>query len=189
MTIKAFFAGVGGQGIVSLGQIWAYLAMRQGKKVSFFPSYGAEKRGGHSQAGVVVSDEEIASPLVTRPDSALVMDSAALALGERSLKQGGILLVNSSLVKERPQRKDIRVVMLDLQNIALGLGGARFANMVALGAMARLTGAFMLKNVEAVLTKFFPPEKHQFIPDNVRAIEAGWNAVDAAPQGLSLGAA
>jgi 2-oxoglutarate ferredoxin oxidoreductase subunit gamma len=179
MTIKSFFAGFGGQGIVSLGQIWAYLAMRQGKKVSFFPSYGAEKRGGHSQAGVVVSDEEIASPLVTSPDSALVMDGASLELGERSLKKGGILLVNSSLVKDPPKRKDIRVVMLDLQNIALGLGEARFANMVALGAMARLTGALVLKNIEAVLTKFFPPEKRRFIPDNVRAIEAGWKAADA----------
>jgi 2-oxoglutarate ferredoxin oxidoreductase subunit gamma len=179
MTVKSFFAGFGGQGIVSLGQIWAYLAMRQGRKVSFFPSYGAEKRGGHSQAGVVVSDEEIASPLVTSPDSVLVMDSASLELGEKSLKQGGILLINSSLVKTQPKRKDIRVVMLDLQNIAQKLGNARFANMVALGAMARLTGAFMLKNIDTILAKFFPPEKHQYIPGNVRAIEAGWNAAGA----------
>jgi 2-oxoglutarate ferredoxin oxidoreductase subunit gamma len=176
MTIKSFFAGFGGQGIVSLGQIWVYLAMKQGKKVSFFPSYGAEKRGGHSQAGVVVSDEEIASPLVTNPDAALVMDGASLELGEQSLKAGGILLVNSALVKDKPRRKDIRVAMLDLQNIALSLGSVRFANMVALGAMARLTGALTLDNIEAVLAKFFPPEKHRFIPDNVKAIEAGWNA-------------
>jgi 2-oxoglutarate ferredoxin oxidoreductase subunit gamma len=179
MTIKSFFAGFGGQGIVSLGQIWVYLAMKQGKKVSFFPSYGAEKRGGHSQAGVVVSDEEIASPLVTSPDSALVMDGASLEAGEKSLKTGGILLVNSSLVKDQPRRKDIRVVKLDIQNIALKLGNIRFANMVALGAMARLTGAFMLKNIDTILAKFFPPEKHRFIPDNVKAIEAGWNAVDS----------
>jgi 2-oxoglutarate ferredoxin oxidoreductase subunit gamma len=180
MTIKTFFAGFGGQGIVSLGQIWVYLAMKQGKKVSFFPSYGAEKRGGHSQAGVVVSDEEISSPLVTSPDSALVMDSASLELGEKSLKKGGVLLVNSSLVKAQPRRQDIRVVALDLQHIAQELGGVRFANMVALGAMARLTGAFMLKNIDTILAKFFPPEKHRFIPANVRAIEAGWNAADTA---------
>jgi 2-oxoglutarate ferredoxin oxidoreductase subunit gamma len=178
MTVKSFFAGFGGQGIVSLGQIWVYLAMKQGKKVSFFPSYGAEKRGGHSQAGVVVSDEAISSPLVTCPDSALVMDSASLELGENSLKEGGILLVNSSLVKNQPRRKDIRVFAVDIQNIALRLGNIRFANMVALGAMARLTGAVVLKNIDTILTKFFPPEKHKFIPDNVKAIEAGWNAVD-----------
>jgi 2-oxoglutarate ferredoxin oxidoreductase subunit gamma len=104
------------------------------------------------------------------------MDGASLELGEQSLKEGGLLLVNASLVKDPPKRKDIRVVMLDLQNIAQRLGSARFANMVALGAMARLTGAFMLKNVDAILAKFFPPEKHRFIPDNVRAIEAGWDA-------------
>jgi 2-oxoglutarate ferredoxin oxidoreductase subunit gamma len=180
MTIKSFFAGFGGQGIVSLGQIWVYLAMKQGKKVSFFPSYGAEKRGGHSQAGVVVSDSEISSPLVTRPDSALVMDNASLEIGESSLKSGGILLLNSSLVKATPKRTDIRVFKLDMQSIALSLGNVRFANMVALGAMAHLTGAFVLKNIDTILAKFFPPEKHKYINDNVKAIEAGWAAIAAA---------
>jgi 2-oxoglutarate ferredoxin oxidoreductase subunit gamma len=177
MTEKSFFAGFGGQGIISMGQIWVYLAMQEGKNVTFFPFYGAEKRGGIARAGVIVSDEEIASPLVTVPDSAVVMNSDSLPLCEGILKANGLLLVNSSLVKESPRRTDVKVVKIDVTGIAENIGNNRFANMVALGAMAKLTGAFSLGNVEAILKKFFSSDKHRFIPMNVQAIEAGAKAV------------
>jgi 2-oxoglutarate ferredoxin oxidoreductase subunit gamma len=177
MIEKSFFAGFGGQGIVSLGQIWVYCAMKEGKNVTFFPFYGAEKRGGIARAGVVVSDEEIASPLVTVPDSALVMNSDSLPLCEGSLKEGGLLLINSSLVKEEPKRTGLRVVKLEASALAEKIGNIRFANMVALGAMARLTGALHLAEVEAILKNFFPPDKHKFVPLNVEAIQAGYEAV------------
>ena len=177
MTEKSFFAGFGGQGIISLGQIWVYLAMKEGKNVTFFPFYGAEKRGGIARAGVVVSDEEIASPLVTAPDSALVMNSDSLPLCEGILKSGGLMVINSTLVKEEPKRKDIKVVRVEATGIAEKIGDARFANMVALGAVARLTGALALTDIEEILKKFFSPDKHKFIPMNVNAIRAGYDAV------------
>jgi 2-oxoglutarate ferredoxin oxidoreductase subunit gamma len=177
MTEKSFFAGFGGQGIISLGQIWVYCAMKEGKNVTFFPFYGAEKRGGIARAGVVVSDEEIASPLVTTPDSVLVMNPDSLPLCEGIVKPGGLMLINSSIVKEGPARGDIRVVTVDAQGIAEKIGNARLANMAALGAMARLTGALNLGDVEDILKKFFPPDKHKFVPLNVEAIRAGYAAV------------
>jgi 2-oxoglutarate ferredoxin oxidoreductase subunit gamma len=177
MTEKSFFAGFGGQGIVSLGQIWVYCAMKEGKNVTFFPFYGAEKRGGIARASVIVSDEEIASPLVTTPDSALVMNPDSLPLCEGILKKGGLMLINSTLVKEGPKRADLRVVNLDAQNIAEKIGNSRFANMVALGAMAKLTGALEITEIEGILKKFFSADKHRFIPKNVEAIQAGFNAV------------
>ncbi|MDR1930125.1 MAG: 2-oxoacid:acceptor oxidoreductase family protein [Treponema sp.] len=177
MTEKSFFAGFGGQGIISLGQIWVYCAMKEGKNVSFFPFYGAEKRGGIARAGVIVSDGEIASPLVTAPDSALVMNGDSLPLCEGILREGGLLLVNSSLVKESPKRRGIKTVTLEAGGLAEKIGHVRFANMVALGAMARLTGALALTEAEAILKHFFPPDKHRFIPANVDAIRAGWDAV------------
>jgi 2-oxoglutarate ferredoxin oxidoreductase subunit gamma len=177
MTEKSFFAGFGGQGIVSLGQIWVYCAMKEGKNVTFFPFYGAEKRGGIARAGVIVSDEEIASPLVTVPDSALVMNSDSLPLCEGILKSGGILLVNTTLVKERPRRTDVRVVNIEATALAEKTGSSRFANRVALGAMAKLTGALSVTGIEEILKKFFSPDKHRFIPKNVEAIEAGYGAV------------
>ncbi|MDR0623179.1 MAG: 2-oxoacid:acceptor oxidoreductase family protein [Treponema sp.] len=177
MTEKSFFAGFGGQGIVSLGQIWVYCAMKEGKNVTFFPFYGAEKRGGIARAGVVVSDEEIASPLVTVPDSALVMNSDSLPLCEGILKSGGILLVNTTLVKEQPKRSDVRVVNIEATALAEKTGSIRFANMVALGAMAKLTGALSVDGIDEILKKFFDAGKHRFIPKNVEAIEAGYKAV------------
>jgi 2-oxoglutarate ferredoxin oxidoreductase subunit gamma len=176
MTEKSFFAGFGGQGIISLGQIWVYCAMKEGKNVTFFPFYGAEKRGGIARAGVIVSDEEIASPLVTTPDSALVMNSDSLPLCEGSLKSGGLLAINATLVKEEPGRKDIRVVKIEATGLAERIGNIRFANMVALGAMAKLTGALSLAEIEGILKNFFPADKHRFIPKNVEAIEAGYGS-------------
>jgi 2-oxoglutarate ferredoxin oxidoreductase subunit gamma len=177
MTEKSFFAGFGGQGIISLGQIWVYCAMKEGKNVTFFPFYGAEKRGGIARAGVVVSDEEIASPLVTTPDSVLVMNPDSLPLCEGILKEGGLMVINSTLVKDDPKRKDIRPVKVDAQGIAEKIGNARFANMVALGALARLTGALALTEIEGILRNFFSPDKHKFVPMNVEAIRAGFEAV------------
>ncbi|MDR1247724.1 MAG: 2-oxoacid:acceptor oxidoreductase family protein [Treponema sp.] len=177
MTEKSFFAGFGGQGIISLGQIWVYCGMKEGKNVSFFPFYGAEKRGGIARAGVIVSDEEIASPLVTAPDSALVMNGDSLPLCEGILKPGGIMLINSSLVKEAPGRTDLRVYRIDAQDMAEKIGNSRFANMVALGAMAKLTGALSITEIEPILKNFFTPDKHRFVPMNVEAIKAGYEAV------------
>jgi 2-oxoglutarate ferredoxin oxidoreductase subunit gamma len=151
--------------------------MKEGKNVTFFPFYGAEKRGGIARAGVVVSDEEIASPLVTAPDSVLVMNPDSLPLCEGILKEGGLMVINSTLVKEEPKRKDLRPVKVDAQGIAERIGNARFANMVALGALAKLTGALALREIEGILKNFFSPDKHKFVPMNVEAIRAGYEAV------------
>jgi 2-oxoglutarate ferredoxin oxidoreductase subunit gamma len=177
MTEKSFFAGFGGQGIISLGQIWVYCAMEEGKNVTFFPFYGAEKRGGIARAGVIVSDEEIASPLVTTADSVLVMNADSLPLCEKMLRPEGLMVVNSTLVAAAPARTDIRVVAVPIQEIAERIGDAKIANMVALGAVAKLTGALELAAAEALLLKFFPPSKHKFVPMNLAAIRAGVEAV------------
>ena len=177
MIEKSFFAGFGGQGIISLGQLWVYFAMQEGKNVTFFPFYGAEKRGGIARASVIVSDDEIASPLVTIPDSVLVMNTDSLPLCEKITKNGGVMLINSTLVKEEPKRSDLKIVKVEASGIAEQIGNILFANMVALGAMAKLTGALHLADIEGILKKFFPSDKHQFVPMNVKAIQAGFEAV------------
>jgi len=177
MTEKSFFAGFGGQGIISLGQLWVYFAMQEGKNVTFFPFYGAEKRGGIARASVIISDDEIASPLVTMPDSALVMNTDSLPLCEKILKKSGLILINSTLVKENPVRADLKVIKLEASSIAEQAGNILFANMVALGAMAKLTNALKLADIEGILKKFFPAGKHQYIDMNIQAIKAGYEAV------------
>ena len=177
MMEKSLFAGFGGQGVISLGQLWVYFGMQEGKNVTFFPFYGAEKRGGIARAGVIVSDDEIASPLVTIPDSALVMNSDSLPVCEKILKKNGLIVINSTLVKETPSRSDLNIVKIEASGIAEQIGNLLFANMVALGAMAKLTKALNLTDIEGVLKKFFPPDKHQFIPLNTKAIRAGYDSV------------
>jgi len=151
MTEKTFMAGFGGQGVISLGQLWVYCGMKESKEVTFFPFYGAEKRGGIARASVIVSDSEIASPLVTTPDSAIV--------------------------KQETTRKDARVIKVPCNEIAEQLGDVRFANMVMMGALSKATGAVKLDKLEAVLKSFFPESKHKFIPKNLEAIEAGMKVV------------
>lgn len=177
MTEKTFMAGFGGQGIISLGQLWVYCGMKEGKEVTFFPFYGAEKRGGVARASVIVSDHEIASPLVTSPDSAVVMNMDSLPLCEDVLKQGGTLLINSSLVKVDTKRKDAKVIKIPCNEIAEEIGDVKIANMVMMGALSKATGAVALDKLEAILKSFFPENKHKFIPMNMKAIEAGRAAV------------
>jgi len=177
MTEKTFMAGFGGQGIISLGQLWVYCAMKEGLEVTFFPFYGAEKRGGVARASVIVSTKEIASPLVTSPDSSNVMNIDSLPICEEVAKQGGLMLVDSSLVKVDPKRKDLKVLKIACNDIAEQIGDAKIANMVMMGALSRATGAVKLDKLEAVLKSFFPESKHKFIPMNMAAIEAGMKAV------------
>lgn len=177
MTEKTFMAGFGGQGIISLGQLWVYCAMKEGKKVTFFPFYGAEKRGGIARASVIVSDDEITSPLVTSADSVVVMNQDSVEIAEKLCKEGGVILVNSSLVKQDPARPDARIIHVPCNDIAIQLGDVRIANMVMMGALSKVTGAVKLDKLEAILKTFFPASKHNLIALNIAAVEGGKNAV------------
>ncbi|HOX31572.1 MAG TPA: 2-oxoacid:acceptor oxidoreductase family protein [Spirochaetales bacterium] len=177
MTEKTFIAGFGGQGVISLGQLWVYCAMKEGLEVTFFPFYGAEKRGGVARASVIVSDREIASPLVTSPDSSVVMNIDSLPICEEIARPGSAFLVNSSLVKADPKRKDLKVIKIPCNELAESIGDVKIANMVMMGALSKVTGAVKLDKLEAVLRSFFPEAKHKFIPMNMKAIEAGRAAI------------
>jgi 2-oxoglutarate ferredoxin oxidoreductase subunit gamma len=179
MTERSFMAGFGGQGIISLGQLWVYCAMKEGLEVTFFPFYGAEKRGGIARASVVVSSSEIASPLVTSPDSCVVMNEDSLPICEGMARSGSVMLINSSLVRSRPSRKDLRVIEVPCVELAEGIGDAKIANMVMMGALSAATGAVKLDSVESILKSFFPESKHHLIPLNVKAILAGQEAIQA----------
>jgi 2-oxoglutarate ferredoxin oxidoreductase subunit gamma len=177
MTEKTFMAGFGGQGIISLGQLWVYSAIKEGLKVTFFPFYGAEKRGGIARASVIVSSEEIKSPIVTSADSVVVMNQDSVQIAEKVCKEGGLILVNSSLVKADPARPDARIVHVPCNDIALRLGDVRVANMVMMGALSEATGAVKLDRLEEVLMGFFSSTKHALISLNIAAVEEGKRAV------------
>jgi 2-oxoglutarate ferredoxin oxidoreductase subunit gamma len=132
------FAGFGGQGIILSGMILCLAAMEEGKQVSHIPSYGAEMRGGTANCSVVISDFQIASPLVPHPGVCVVMNKPSLIKFEPKLAEGGLLLWNSSLIDITPSRPDIRAVAVAANELAEAEGSARAANMVMLGALAKL---------------------------------------------------
>jgi len=138
MREEIIFAGFGGQGIILSGMIVCLAAMREGRQVSHIPSYGAEMRGGTANCSVVVSDREIASPLVPHPSICVIMNQPSLIKFEPRLKPEALLIYNSSLVDAEPSREDLEVFKVAANEIAEEEGSARAANMVTLGLLVRL---------------------------------------------------
>ena len=132
------FAGFGGQGIILSGKIICIAAMREGKNVSHIPSYGAEMRGGTANCSVVISDEEIASPLIRRPSICVVLNKPSLLKFEERLQAGGLLIYNTSLIDLEPSRDDIQAVPVQANDLAQEEGNARAANMIILGLLLKL---------------------------------------------------
>ncbi|MCF7935150.1 MAG: 2-oxoacid:acceptor oxidoreductase family protein [Synergistales bacterium] len=142
--MAAFFrslivAGFGGQGVLTLGQLVAYTAMNQQRQVTWIPSYGPEMRGGTANCTVVVSEAEVASPVVQSPDVLVIMNKPSLAKFVDSVKPGGTLLYNQDLVEYENPRDDITIVPVKASSIANELGNSRVANVITLGALAEAT--------------------------------------------------
>ncbi|MGB7062421.1 MAG: 2-oxoacid:acceptor oxidoreductase family protein [Candidatus Zixiibacteriota bacterium] len=166
-------SGFGGQGIVSAGILLAYAGMVDGKHVTFFPAYGAEMRGGTANCSVVVSSEEVASPVVSSPDSVIVMNEPSLLKFEPTLKPEGLLLINKSLVSSQPKRNDVNATIIDANKIAEEIGTVKCANMVMLGALINHTQAVSLESIIKTLPKVFPRAKKEMIDINVEALKKG----------------
>lgn len=166
-------SGFGGQGIISAGILLAYAGMVDGRHVTFFPAYGAEMRGGTANCSVVVSTEEVASPVVSSPDSLIVMNEPSLLRFEPVLKANGLLLINNSLVSSQPKRDDVTVVTIHANKIAEEIGTVRCANMVMLGALINHTKAVSLESMIKTLPKVFPRAKKEMLQMNEEALKRG----------------
>jgi 2-oxoglutarate ferredoxin oxidoreductase subunit gamma len=169
-------SGFGGQGVISAGILLAQAGLLEDKHVSWFPAYGAEMRGGTANCSVVISSDEVATPVVSRPETVIVMNEPSLAKFEPLVKPGGLMIINSSLVNSRPKRTDIKVVYVQCNKIAEEIGTTKIANMVALGAFAGLTGAVSIEAISKALTKVFKRAKPEIIELNVRALQKGAEA-------------
>ena len=131
------FAGFGGQGVVIAGKILSVAAMMEGKNVSHIPSYGAEMRGGTANCSVVVSVDEIASPIVVSPDICVALSLPAMLKFEPMIKKGGLLIYNSSLITDKPKRDDIETLAINANEISEKHGSKIGINMAALGALVK----------------------------------------------------
>ncbi|MBM4355803.1 MAG: 2-oxoacid:ferredoxin oxidoreductase subunit gamma [Deltaproteobacteria bacterium] len=184
MQHEVVFAGFGGQGIMLAGQILAYSAMEEGFNVVWLPSYGPEMRGGTANCSVVVSDRPIASPIVPRPGTAVVMNNPSLERFGPAVKPGGCLIINSSLVNIECTRADVCKILLPANQMAIDLGSGKAANMVVLGAYVGATGAVSFEVLTAFMKRKFA-SKPQFVELNVKALAAGRDVAEAAVRGGS----
>ena len=166
-------AGFGGQGIMLLGKLVAAAGMYEGRHVTYIPSYGAEVRGGTAHCNVIVSDEEIASPVVGAPDTAIVMNHPSLVKFEPRLKPAGLLVVNSTLMLAPPKRTDIEVVLVPATETADTLGAIQAANMVMLGAYLARRPLVAAGTVVEALRRILPKRRHHLIGINEQALKAG----------------
>jgi len=174
MYYDVFISGFGGQGILLAGQLLAEAAMERGLNVTFFPSYGVEMRGGTARCTVVMSDQEIGSPIVDDPLCVIAMNQPSLLRYIESIGQDGLFIANSSLANaDDVKRNDIRLHSIPMSEIAIELGNARLANMVALGAFAQLSGSINPDDVAAALESVISKRNKGLIPLNEKAIFEG----------------
>lgn len=167
-------AGFGGQGIMLTGKLLAQTAMKAGKEVTYMPAYGAEVRGGTANCMVVIAENEIACPLVSKPDSLIVLNKASLTKFAPRLKNGGLMILNSSLIDVTPELDDsIEVFSIPADDIAVELGNPKSTNMVALGAYLQKRGYLTPDAAAEALPDVLAQRYHQTLPVNIEALHKG----------------
>jgi len=174
MTKEIIISGFGGQGIVSSGIILAHGGLIEDKHVTFFPSYGAEMRGGTANCSVVISSEPVASPIVANPDIVIIMNEPSLTRFEPLVKAKGMLFYNKTLIKSQPKRKDITIFQVEANAVAEELGQGRIANMVMLGTMAKKTGVIGLDTLKKAQRRRFTKASEKQLALNDKALERGY---------------
>ena len=173
MLEKDIFAGFGGQGVLLMGQLLAYAAMIEDKQVSWLPSYGPEMRGGTANCSVIISDKQVASPIVEYPSALIVMNRPSLDKFENTIVSGGKLFINSSIIDRKATREDIDVFYVPCNDIALEMGDARVANVIMLGAYQAVTNSVSVESLMDALLHKLGERKAHLMPINREAFAKG----------------
>jgi len=152
-------AGFGGQGVLTMGLILANCAMLAENEVTWIPSYGAEMRGGTANCSIKIGKEPIASPYINKTDVLIAMNEPSLKKFENDVISGGTIIVNSSIVKEKIKRSDVRVINVDANEIAINLNNLRAVNLIVLGTFAGATGLFTKDEMANGIENYFSKKK------------------------------
>ena len=167
-------AGFGGQGVLVIGNLLSYASMKEGRHVTFLPTYGVEMRGGTANCTVVISSKEIGSPIVQRPHALIAMNLPSLVKFGPRVLPNGLCFINSSLIDlQEASRKDVELLPVPVNDIAIQNGNTRLANMIALGAFVERTKVVQMTSLFDSLEKVFDERHHSLIPSNIKAIQIG----------------
>lgn len=178
MREEIIISGFGGQGVLSMGKILAYAGIMEGKEVSWMPAYGPEQRGGTANVTVILGDTPIASPIVDRFDTAVVLNQPSLERFEPLVKPGGCIIYDSYAIYEQPMRTDVEVYRTDAMEEAATMGNGKLFNMLVLGGLLRARGLASVEDVVRGLHKALPPRHHNLIPANEAAIRRGMEIIE-----------
>lgn len=178
MKTEIIISGFGGQGVLSMGKILAYSGLMEDKEVTWMPAYGPEQRGGTCNVTVIVSDEKIASPILSTYDVAIVLNQPSLDKFEPKLKPGGVLLYDSFSIINPPTRKDIHAYCINAMDKAAELKNSKVFNMIVLGALLKACPIVTLQGLEKALYKTLPERYHNLIGLNMTAVDEGMKLVN-----------
>ena len=160
-----------------MGKILAYSGIMQEQEVSWMPSYGPEMRGGTANVTVILSDERISSPILTRFDTAIILNQQSMDKFENSVKAGGLLLYDPNGIIRHPERKDINIFKVEANQLASDMGNTKIFNMVVLGSFLKVRPLVTLENVIKGLKKSIPERYHHLLSLNEEAIKMGMENV------------
>lgn len=180
MLEEVIFAGFGGQGVLSMGQVLAYAGMIENREVCWMPSYGPEMRGGTANCIVTVSDSEISSPIIGRFDTVVALNQPSLDKFEAAVKPGGTLIYDSTNIIDPPTRADIDIVPIPASEEAVKMKNTKIMNMIVLGAFLEKRHAVKIDTVLDALRKVLPERHHHLIPLNEQALQRGGELANAA---------
>ena len=175
MTTNILLAGFGGQGILFAGKAIAKMAMDSELQVSWLPSYGPEMRGGAANCSVIVSDEEIGSPVVVTPDILIALNLPSFDKFEPKIVAGGKLIFDSSLIDKTSDRSNIEVYGIPATAMASDAGLTGMANVIVLGYLLKITGLFEYDAFLEHMLSGIPATKTALIEKNKKALEMGYN--------------
>ena len=175
MQKEVQFAGFGGQGILVSAKLLAKAAMKQGSQVAWVPSYGPEMRGGTAYCTVVISDKIIGSPIIKEPYHLVAMNRPSLEKFAPAVKPGGIVLINSSLISVGSQRDDVDEMIIPVNDLAIGVGNLKCANIIALSAFAARSKLVDMDILRDCIKDEFA-SKAKLIPMNMEAVDKGIEA-------------
>ena len=177
MKKEIIISGFGGQGVLSMGKILAYSGLMEGKEVTWMPAYGPEQRGGTANVTVIVSDERISSPILSRYDVAIVLNQPSLEKFEPKVKPGGILIYDGYGIINPPTRSDIQVYRIDAMDKAAYMKNAKVFNMIVLGGLLKVCPVVSTEGLHSALFKSLPERHHALIPLNMQAVEEGMKII------------
>ena len=175
IDFSIILAGFGGQGILSAGKIVATAALLEDREVSWFPSYGPEMRGGTANCSVVISDQPIGSPVINDADVLIALNGPSLEKFSRQVKTGGLIIVDSALVKNLPERTDVRFFPIPASTLASELDNMTFAAIILLGCLGRQSDCFSRESFEKALHDALPQRHHHLIPAEMSVFDQGGN--------------